>query len=113
MIKPTIIDAVDASLGSGLVSTNSLDNKRAVMAIRSASSLQEREEIIQLVLEKRARHRTWITTTQRQWQQRRRTVTPKSILYRYNWWGQKHDLEALCRAEVEAIETRERYVRCQ
>jgi hypothetical protein len=112
-VSATIIDAVNASLGSGLVAGNPLENKRAVMAIRAASTPQEREEIFRLVMEKRAAHRTQVTISQRFWQQKRRTVTPKSILWRYNRWGQRHDLFALCRAEVDAVETRERYVRCQ
>ena len=111
MIDAAMLRAIDISLGSGLTS-QLVDLKRAVMAIRSATNDADRLVIMELVLDKRATHRTWVTLTQRQWQSHRRTVTPRSCAIRKALWGGKHSDEAILRAERESVDTREKYVRC-
>jgi hypothetical protein len=86
-----MLRAIDISLGSGLTS-QLVDRKRAVMAIRSATNPADRLVIMELVLDKRATHRDWVTITQRRWQ--RETRRPSRARH--------HD----------SIDIRERYVRC-
>lgn len=44
------------------------DNLRNVLMIRGARNEEERHQIIEAVLRRRAQHRLWITLTQREWQ---------------------------------------------
>lgn len=106
-----MVDAVRHSLGSGLTSAP-IDRKRAVMALRAAQGPSEHEAILAVVLAARARHRAWITTTQRQWQDHARTVTPRRIAHRRAQWGDRHTPERIAAVLRESVETRERYVRC-
>jgi len=107
-----MLRAVDLSLGGGLT-TNMVDNKRAVMALRSATTLESHRAIMELVKSKRQQHRTWLTITQRHWQKNRRTVTNRSCEIRKRRWGNTHSDETILRAEKESVNTRERYVRCE
>jgi len=107
-----MLRAVDMSLGGGLT-TSMIDNKRAVMALRSATTLESHHAIMDLVKAKRQQHRTWLTITQRQWQKERRTVTPRACEIRKRRWGNRHNDETILRAETESVNTRERYVRCE
>lgn len=107
----TILDAVRNSIGSGLTNYP-LDNKRAVMYLRSASNDAERAAIMRMILDARANWRAWQTVTQRQWQRNRRTVTERSCAIRRARWGNRHSADAILRAEREAVAMRESYVRC-
>lgn len=105
-------------LGSGLTN-HPIDNKLAVLALRSAQSINaitapnaDRKVVMDMIMRKRAAHRQLVTTWQRQWQNNRRTVTPRSCDVRYRRWDKLHTPEAILRAEGESIRTREKYVRC-
>src|SRR5574339_109272 len=106
------IAALDQMLGSGLTN-HPLDNKKAVLALRVAydpqkplsEAIKDHSIVMDIILRKRANHRRWLTETQRQWQTHMRSVTPKSCINRYNRWGQRHDLNALIRADEESIAT--------
>jgi hypothetical protein len=91
MMDAAMLRALDISLGTGLTS-QLVDRKRAVMAIRSAQNPADRLVVMELVMDKRAAHRTWVTITQRQWQ--RETRRPSHARH--------HD----------SIAIREKYVRC-
>jgi len=106
-----MLRAVDLSLGGGLTSSP-IDNKRAVMALRSATTLESHSMIMELVKAKRQQHRTWLTITQRQWQKNRRTITHRSCEILKRQWGNRHSDETVLRVVRESVNTRERYVRC-
>jgi hypothetical protein len=91
MMEAAMIRAIDISLGSGLTS-QLVDRKRAVMAIRSAQNPADRLVVMELVLEKRRNHRVWLTLAQRKWQGQTRRPSR----------ARHHD----------SIAIREKYVRC-
>lgn len=107
-MTPTIVDAVSMSLGAGLTSS-ALDRKRAVMALRAASTPAERAAIMALVVEKRATHRAWITVTQRRWQDHTRHYRARTVrAYALRAGG----IDRAPARVRESIATREQYVRC-
>jgi hypothetical protein len=108
---PTVVLGVEAAISGGLT-YNRIDQARAVMALRAASTDEERRLIMEIVIRKRSQWLTWMTVTQRQWQRNRRTITARSIAVRRVRWGNKHDYATLALAEIEAVRTREKYVRC-
>lgn len=109
MMDAAMIRAIDISLGSGLTS-QLVDRKRAVMAIRSAQNDADRLVVMELVLDKRAVHRTWLTITQRRWQRSTRHMRQRTIkAYAFRAGG----IERAPARVQESIDTRERYVRCQ
>lgn len=86
--------AIELSLGgSGSLTSGIVDRERATIVIRSATSPEERSEIIQIVLAFRARWRTWLTLTQREWQAKESRRPQR---------GRHHDSWSI----------REKYVRC-
>lgn len=104
-----MVDAVRHSMGSGLTSAP-IDRKRAVMALRAAQGPSEHAEILAVVLAARARHREWITATQRDWQDRAprhfRARTVRAYALRAG------GIDRAPARVRESIATRERYVRC-
>jgi hypothetical protein len=110
--------ALDQMLGSGGLTNHPSDNKRAVMALRSVwhpiwgYDTDDARTVMDMILRKRANFRRWVIETQREWQTHQRSVTPRTLINRYNQWGQRHDLGTLIRDSEERIATREGYVRC-
>lgn len=111
---PTIADAVAQSIGSGLTSAP-IDRKRAVMALRVARTPSEHEAILAVVLAARARHRAWLTVTQRRWQRETRYRHSGEQLRARTVRAYAARAGGIDRAPArvrETMATRERYVRC-
>jgi hypothetical protein len=105
--------AVNQCMGNGALTTHPADNKRAVIIIKMANAYPEhREEIIQMVKDARRQWMIIQTEWQRKWQHNRRTVTKRSQIIRWKRWGERHLMSTIIRAEMESINTREKYVRC-
>jgi len=77
---------------NGMSASNKVDQALAVVLMRAAQTPEDKEYTAKLLIERRNRHRTWITVTQRKWQQH--TRRPQRARH--------HD----------SVEIRERYVRC-
>ena len=108
MMDAAMLRAIDISLGSGPTS-QLVDRKRAVMAIRSATNEADRLVIMELVMNKRATHRNWLAVTQRRWQSGVRHKRQRTIkAYAFRAGG----IDRAPARVQESIDTRERYVRC-
>lgn len=77
----------------GMSASNKVDQAIAVTLMRAARTPEEREEAARLLIERRNNYRTWLTVTQRKWQQH--TRRPQRANH--------HD----------SVEIREKYVRVQ